>query len=131
MNFWGPNGYETYSIHQLEPLMMLMKAPAKRVMAMPLDRWYCMTIEFADGRCATISGYADGSPFMLNLCGKSGSRVIEVKSDFFQEFIVALVAFVRTGQIPVSHEETLAIMAVREAGCKAMQAPGQWVPVMH
>ena len=47
---WGPNGFETYAIHQLEPIMMLIKAQPKKVMALSGADWYQMIIAFADGR---------------------------------------------------------------------------------
>ena len=127
INSWGPGSYEIYSIHQLEPLMMLMKAPAKRVLYLPGESWHCMAIEFENGKKATISQYAGGSPFMMNICSGSGNRVVQVNSDFFHDFIVELVDFFNTGVEKVPHEETIAIMAVREAGLKAQQVPGEWV----
>ena len=42
---WGPNEFETYSIHQLEPVMMLMGADAARVMYLPGEGWYTLAIE--------------------------------------------------------------------------------------
>lgn len=39
---WGPNGFETYSIHQLEPILMLIQSRPVRVMAHTapiLRRW--------------------------------------------------------------------------------------------
>lgn len=129
VNCWGPNGFETYSIHQLEPLMMLMKAPAKRVMYLPGEGWYSLTVEFEDGRFGSISGYESGSPFMTNIALKNGSRLIEVKSDFFQPFISNLVDFFRTGEPKVPARETLRIMAVRGAGLLAQKCPGEWVAV--
>lgn len=126
---WGPNGFEIYSIHQLEPIMMLMKADARRVMYLPGDQWYSMTVEFTDGRIASFTGYAKGSPFMMNIACADGAKLIEVKSDFFHEFIVRLVEFFRDPARIVPHEETLRIMAVRGAGLKAIEAPGTWIPV--
>ncbi|MBS5481155.1 MAG: hypothetical protein KHX46_08485 [Clostridiales bacterium] len=129
VNCWGPSGFETYSIHQLEPLMMLMKAPARRVMYLPGEGWYSLMVEFADGRFGSISGYDGGSPFLTNIALKNGSRLIEVKSDFFQPFIANLVDFFRTGEPKVPAQETLMIMAVRGAGLLAQQHPGEWVEV--
>ena len=40
-----------------------------------------------------------------------------------------LAAFFTTGEIPVSHEETVAIMAAREAALQAMAEPGAWILV--
>ena len=126
---WGPNGFETYSIHQLEPIMMLMQAEPKRVMALTGDKWYIMTIEFVDGRAATLTGYAAGSPFAMNVTGENGAKVINVESDFFGGFIANLVEFFRDSTKIVPHADTLRIMAVRGAGLKALETPGEWVDI--
>ena len=127
INSWGPNGLETYSIHQMEPVMMLMKAEVARVMYQGTDDWYNLTVEFEGGKYATISGYAQGSPFVLNCNTKHGAVVAEAKSDFFHDFIVALVDFFRTGVVKVSHEETLSIMKLRTCAMEASKNPGTWV----
>lgn len=126
---WGPNGFEIYSIHQMEPIMMLMQAQPKRVMYLPGEKWYTLTIEFVDGRVATMTGYAQGSPFMMNIATEEGAKLVEVKSDFFHEFIVNLVRFFRDPSKIVPHEDTLRIMAVRGAGLKAIEAPGTWIEI--
>mgnify|MGYP000900851139 CR=1 FL=1 len=87
---------------------------------------------YADGTfkpAATLTGYAKGSPFMMNIAGKAENTLVKVESDFFHNFIVELVAFLRTGEIHVPHDQTLAIMAVRGAGLEAIQKPGVWVDV--
>ena len=126
---WGPNGFETYSIHQLEPVMMLIDSAPARVMYVPGTDWYSMTIEFAGGQVATLTGYDKGSPFLMNVTAASGSRIIEVKSDYFHNFIAHLVSFFRDPSQAVPHEETLRIMAVRGAGLEAIRRSGEWVPV--
>lgn len=126
---WGPNGFETYAIHQLEPIMMLMQGRPVRVMAMPGKGWYTMTIAFADGRTATLAGYDAGSPFMMNLTGRDGAKMIEVKSAYFNRFIEQLVAFFRDPSKIVPHEETIAIMDVRGAGIRALAKPGEWIEI--
>ena len=129
INCWGPNGFEIYGIHQMEPLMMLMKTEAKRVMYIPAENWYSVIIDFVDGRKGTISGYASGSPFIMNVAGRDGSKLVQVDSNFFHDFIVELVDFFRTAVIKVPHEETLSIMAVRGSVLKAQKTPLQWVDV--
>ena len=126
---WGPNGFETYAVHQLEPIMMQIHAEPERVMALCGEDWYQMSIAFSDGRCATLTGYEKGSPFMMNVTSADGARVIRVESDFFQAFIRNLVAFFRDPSRIVPHEETLRIMAVRGAGIEALRRPGEWVRV--
>ncbi len=129
INCWGGGNFEIYSIHQLEPLMMLMKAPAKRVMYLPGERWLTLTIEFEDGRYGTISQFEDGSPFVTNVCCSHGNKLLTIQSNFFNTFIRQLVDFFETGVVKVEHEETITIMAVREAGMKAQKCPGEWVKV--
>lgn len=127
--FWGPNGVETYSIHQLEPMIMLMQGTAKRVMAAVKDDWTQLILEWKDGRVASMLCTGGGSPFLANLFLDTGRETVEVKSDFFKVFIDNLIHFFETGEIPVSHEETIAIMAVREASIKAAEHPGEWIDV--
>ncbi len=126
---WGAGRFDTYSIHQLEPLMMLMGCPAKRVQYLQGDNWYTCLIEMEDGRFGSISGYAEGSPFVTHLCMSGSNRLIEVKSDFFRAFIRELIEFFRTGQAQVPREDTLRIMAVRTAALEAARTPGVWVAV--
>ena len=124
---WGPNGFDTYAIHQLEPIIMLMRAPASRVFYMPAEGWYSLIIEFADGRAATMSGFMNGSPFSLNVTGKSGAKAVTAEADFFQPFIETLAAFLLSGKAPVDSAETLMIMDILGAGGKAKKQPGVWV----
>jgi hypothetical protein len=72
VNAWGPYGFETYAIHQLEPIMMLTKGSPKRVLATKGEKYSQMLIEFEDGRYATLSNYEEGSPFMMNVCMEGG-----------------------------------------------------------
>ncbi len=126
---WGPAEFETYSIHQLEPLAMLMKATPKRVMYLPGEGCYSLIIEYSDGRYASVNGFRDGSPFMINIAKSSGNCVLNINSPYFDHFIENLVDFFRTGEVKVPHDETLHIMALRGAGIEAQKTPGVWVNV--
>lgn len=126
---WGPGNFETYSIHQLEPVMMLMGARAQRVMMLPGEDWYSLLIDFEDGRRANLNGYKNGSPFAMNIASAAGNQMVTVESDYFHEFIVALVRFFKTGRVEVAHEDTQRIMDVRGAGLRAQRTPGEWVRV--
>ena len=127
---WGPYKFETYSIHQLEPIAMMMKTPVSRVMYISGENWYTVLLELADGRQATLSGFDnDNTPFMMNIATKDGGRIVKVESDFFHEFIVDLCDFFRNPTVKVPHEDTLTIMAVRGTVLQANKGPGQWVTV--
>ena len=126
---FGPNDPDTYSIHQLEPIMMLMKTPVQQVQFSGDSTWYTVLLRFADGRLGSLSGLMGGSPFITNIQMDGGARCITVTSDFFGAFIAELVEFFRTAEVKVPHEETLQIMAVRGAMLQAQKTPGVWVDV--
>ncbi len=128
---WGAGRFETYAIHQLEPIMMLMGGSAKRIMALPFGGGETILIEFEDGRTANVNcfGFEGEVPFMAQVRTATSNVTVKVESDYFSAFIVELVRFFETGNVPVPQEQTLLIMAVRGAGVKALRVPGTWVDV--
>lgn len=125
--FWGPNDLETYSIHQIEPMCMLMQGNVKRVMTLAKEKWTQMQAEWTDGRCTSFVCTGGDAPFAALLCLEDGTEHVTVTSDFFGGFIDNLVRFFKTGAIPVEHSETVEIMAIREAAIKAADHPGEWI----
>ena len=126
---WGPGDFETYAIHQIEPVVMLISSAPRRVLYTAVERWYALVLEFEDNRYATVSGFMDGSPFMMNLCDKSETRIVTITSDFFTPFIKELIDFFATGKAPLDVKATLMIMDILEAGKKAQKKPGVWIPI--
>ncbi len=124
---WGPYAFETYAIHQLEPVMMLMRAKPEKLCCLPGRKSYTMLMAFPDGRAASVTGFEAGMPFTMNLMSNGENRMITVRSDYFGGFITNLVRFFDTGEGAVPHEETLNIMAARGAGVKALSRPGEWI----
>ncbi len=128
-SLWGSGSFDTYSIHQLEPLAMLMKVPAKRMMCLKAQGWVTLSVEFVDGRYGTITHFEKGSPFVSNICTGKGNHLFHVEPGFFRELIAEMVDFFHTSVVKVAHEDTMIIMAMREAGLKALSKPGEWVAV--
>lgn len=128
-NFWGPMNFEIYSVHQLEPLVMLMRCRAESVMMMTAENYYLLAVRFADGRVGSISGSYPDAPFAAQLTVRGGNRNINVTGDFFKNFIKELVVFFRGGGLMAPHDETLSVMAIRTAALEAMKTPFVWVPV--
>lgn len=131
----GPNGFDTYAIHQLEPLTLLMGASARRVMAVKtqpgagINPWSTLVIEYQNGKSAVLTCTGGDAPFLMQLCTADGNKTVRVESDFFRSFMVQLAGFLQTGRVPVPAEQTIAIMALREAGLRALEKPGTWVQV--
>ena len=125
----GQPPFDIYSIHQIEPVVILMNTPAKRVMATGDIKHPAFTIEFADGRLAQIY-QAGWLGFRITLVDEDNQgKVIPIQSPFFDLFIQELIDFFDTGIIKAPHEDTLEVIAIREAAEKACHTPFTWVDV--
>lgn len=127
----GPASLEIYSIHQIEMIVRLMDNPAKRVMFTGNKLHPSYLIEFEDGR--TVQCYHRDDPqmsFVLNLIDKENKcEKAVIKSDYFRNFIKALITFFRTGNIPVSHNQTIDVIAIRQSVITAAKAPYKWIEI--
>ncbi len=123
----GGGTYTMYSIHQIEPMVVLLGSDPKRVMFTGDEAHPSMIVEFHNGKRAHIY-QADWPAFELATVDANNKfNATEVKSDFFANFIRQVVAFFETGIVPVQKEETIAVAAIREAGFRAMEVPFAWV----
>lgn len=125
----GPGTYEIYSIHQLEPIVCLMESRAKQIMFTGDGEHPAAVIKFEDGRYAQMYQTFD-SPFRITVNkADNKSDIYTVESDYFRLFLEELIKFFDTGVIPVPHEQTIDVIALREAGLKAMKKPFEWINV--
>ena len=126
---WGSGVIDGYAVHMLEPMVMQMKTPAKRVLYSGTEGWYQVTVEFADGRFGSFAGWLPWTAYQTNIKNSEGCLSLAINSDFFLPFSKVMVEFFRTREVPVAHEETLQIMAIREAAMEAQKNPGEWIAV--
>lgn len=125
----GPGVYEIYSIHQIEPIVSLMKCRAKRVMFTGSAAHPSMVIEFEDGRHASMY-QCSNIPFRITAANSANSAVVRtINSDYFGLFIDSLIKFFDDGIVPVPHSQTIDVIAIRAAGMEAMKSPFRWVEV--
>ena len=132
INSRGPGNFDTYAIHQLEPMIILMGSNVKRVMSVGSGKYESMVLEFEGGRSAVMShyGWNGGIDFEFTVSYEDGINVkVPSMSNSFPNFIPAMLDFFRTRKICAAHDETIAIMAVIEAGNRALKTPGVWVEV--
>lgn len=125
----GPSSLSVYAIHQIEMIVRLMQTRAKDVMYLGDDAHPSYLIRFADGRAVQCCHRNDpeGS-FCLTLVDRDNqAKIVKIESDYFGNFIQSMVRFFQTGEIPVSHEQTVDVIAVREAVIRAAETPFQWV----
>lgn len=125
----GPGNFEIYSIHQIEPIVALMETPAEKVMFLGDSKHPSMVISFADGRQAEMHQCGGLSFRLVPVDAENSATEFAVKSDFFGNFIDNMLEFFETGVVPVPHEQTVQVIAIREAGLKAMEKPFTWVNV--
>ena len=125
----GPGNCEIYSIHQIEPIVALMETPAEKVMFLGDSKHPSMVISFADGRQAEMHQCGGLSFRLVPVDAENSATEFAVKSDFFGNFIDNMLEFFETGVVPVPHEQTVQVIAIREAGLKAMEKPFTWVNV--
>ncbi len=123
----GPGRFGNYAIHQLEPIVALMGADARRIMFIGSRRTPALLIEYPDGRKATMHMLED-SPFRIAFqYGEGPSAVATAESDFFAPFVRDLVRFYRTGVPSVDPAETVAVIQLIEYGRKAAERPFEWL----
>lgn len=126
----GPGTYEMYSIHQIEPIVCLMNAKAKRVMYLGDPIHPQMIIEFADGRRATMR-QSDWEPFVITTVDEKNKYQSEtIESNYFGLFIGELLNFFKTGDVKVDQQQTVDVIGIRNAGLEAMKKPFKWVAVL-
>ena len=123
----GPGTYDMYSIHQIEPIVMLMNCRAKRVMGLGDVEHPSLLIEFEDGRLAQMH-HSNEIKFKIRTVDKDNNPTdYQINSKYFNLFMEALVEFFKTGKIPVKHSQTIDVIAIREAGYRALKKPFEWI----
>jgi hypothetical protein len=68
--------------------------------------------------------------FRITACyDDNRADIFNIESDYFSLFIQAMIEFFDTGIVPVPKEQTIDVIAVREAGFKAFETPYKWIEV--
>ncbi len=131
INSRGPGNFDTYAIHQIEPIVSLMGSKATHIMAIGSGKYESMTIKFENGRSIVMSHYGwSGVDFNMLINYEDGKTVsVGAMSNYFPNFIKEMCDFFKTGEIKAQHDETVAIMGIIEAGNKALKTPGVWVEI--
>ena len=93
------------------------------------EKQYISTVSFEDGRKASLI-FGCGYPFTINCCGKDLSFEYKpLESDFFGNLMKEILNFFETGVLPFESQETLNVIAIRDALMKSVDAPDTWVEI--
>ena len=119
----GPDYFEKYVIHQVEPIIMLMQSRAKRIMGLGSLTHPSLIIEFEDGRLVQLRHGLE-TDFRFTVADEKNNEIhYFIKSSYFRLFVQAMLEFFETGKAPVSPEETIDVIAICSAGKQALLDP--------
>jgi len=123
----GPGEFNTYAIHQMEPIVYLMGHGIEKILFYGTEHAPAFALRFDDGRAAAFSQFGGGN-FMFNIKYENGDQqTVNIQSDFYKRFLEDLAGFFRDGSVRVPIAETLKIITVLQYGHKAMQFPDTWI----
>jgi len=124
----GPGHYANYAVHQFEMIVTLMGTGAKRIKSISTANGRLLVVDYSEGRQATML-QLEGAPFQMMLQLDNGHGVSNSCSEFFTGLIEAILEFFRTGKPPVPQAETLEVMALIEAGRRAIAQQDEWMDI--
>lgn len=133
----GPSSFAVYGVHVIEPLVMLLGRGAQQVTYFGDGRFMQFGVNYADGRIGGFSLFEPGcamgerwcaQPFDASVIFGDGTAAYRFTADnMFRDLADAVCEFFEGGPSPAPFEDTLEVMALIEAGRRAMDSPG--VPV--
>ncbi len=126
---FGPGAFGNYAVHQLEMIASLLGPGTSRIKSLSTTHSRLLVIEYPDGRQASMLQMPE-MPFHLSLQLRDGNGIFLPQcSDIFPRLINAMLDFFETRKPPVPKEETLEIMALLEAGNKAIERQDTWIMI--
>lgn len=125
----GPGKPGNYLIHQIEPMVQLIREKALRVQYNGVAGAASYTVAFANGKMGAANLLEAGA-FQTTVKFADGDvTAIAESTGTFDNLIRAMIGFFDTGDIPVDKNETITIAEILEAAHKAEETPGAWVDI--
>lgn len=123
----GPGLPDNYLIHQLEPMIMAVKMPAKSVRYTATKNAHHFEVCFGSGVIGNATLMGNG-PFQMT-CVYEDGEVFDIPelTGFFDSFIQNMLCFFKTGEGAVDSNETLCVAKLIEMAKKSMKTPDTWV----
>ncbi len=123
----GPGSFQTYLIHQVEPILALMGGRVRRLLYSGTKTTPGLLLEFEDGRRATVSMFGWDCPFGFTIGYGEKTAAVDRCTNYFENFLSHIIRFFQTGEGAVPAEETIEIMSVLERAADAAKNPGIWI----
>lgn len=125
----GPGQFSNYGVHQLEMIVSLLGPDVERIKCQDIDNARVFTLEFTGSRKASMVQMANAPFQVLMQLNDGDDEFINECSTFFEGLVHEMLNFFETEKVAIPKEETFAIMALLEAGNKALKQNYVWVDV--
>jgi len=125
----GGRSFDEYVVHQLEMLVRLMGTGVEEVKAFTGGKQIMCVVKYKDGKNAFLE-YSVYNSFAITAEDKDGKDEFKnIESPFFKEMLDSILNFFVSGNLPFEKEETLEVIAVRDALIKAVKNPDEWIKI--
>lgn len=123
----GGSNLEEYCIHIIEMAVAILKEPARQVKVERIGNQRICTVVTESGEKAALI-YSRKLPYRVAAELPDGKAVgQQIGSEFFKNFMGDMLRFFENGELPFDGQQTLEVMALRDAILQADQAEGRWV----
>ncbi len=127
---WGGGRFPVYIVHVLEMLVMTLGTGARRVMSVgELSEAPVLVIDYHDKRRGLLQLYPGLEFGLAASYGEGESFFLADMQGFFEAFIDAVLNFFATRKNGIPQKETLEIVALQEAGARALERRDHWIEV--
>lgn len=129
----GHNDFrKQYAVHTIEMLVILLGTGARRVMQGGTPATPVLLVDYDDGRRGVVELNVPAFQLFVEYGEAGKTAAVEITQDFWNSeggFIPSLLRFFETGESPAPEAQTREVIALIEAGTKAMARPHAWVRV--
>ena len=121
--------YTWYGIHGFEPVITVMGRGVASVRAIPAGGCDIIVMKWKDGRVATLRAAQKSWQYGGYALPAKGKPVALAGYEGYECLLRRILQFFRTGELPVSNEETLELFAVMDAAERSWKQGGAEVEV--
>lgn len=127
---WGGGRFPVYIVHVIEMLVMTLGVGARRVMSVggPAEA-PILVVDYPDKRRGLVQLFPGMEFGLAASFGAGESLVLASMLGFFEAFIDAMLGFFMTGNNPIPRKETMEVVALQEAGTRALEHRDHWIEV--
>jgi hypothetical protein len=127
---WGGGRFPVYIVHVLEMLVMTLGVGARRVMSVgERTEAPVLIVDYPDKRRGLLQLFPGLEFGLAASFGAGQSLVLPDMQGYFAAFIDAMLGFFMTGNNPIPRKETMEVVALQEAGTRALEHRDHWIEV--